>query len=308
MTDEHRLNLAQRINAVRKDVTYVQRTQGDRGNVVMQADVVKKIRPALVEHGVLFVPVDCEVLHRDFFKVPKSGGGERAVFYSQIIYTFRLINVDDPDDVIDVPVMAEALDDQDKGPGKAFTYASKYALLHALNIERGDDPDMDPVSFDLSTDPERASRIERVKVLAAAIEPADPDSVINAMLEAITKKFSRPIRSVVAVPLNVLDDYIVKMEERAGVEHEPRKNGTDEPRVEVLRYESLVRNTAESGVISEDDASVVVQAIMSKKGFTVESFKHDEEFEDISRRLNQMTPEAIKALAPAPVEPLELQS
>jgi hypothetical protein len=38
------------------------------------------------------------------------------------------------------------IDDSDKGPGKAISYAVKYALLKALGLETGDDPDEDQAS------------------------------------------------------------------------------------------------------------------------------------------------------------------
>jgi hypothetical protein len=50
------------------------------------------------------------------------------------------------------------IDDQDKGPGKAISYAVKYAYLKALCLESGDDPDedQDSISQPSITDMRRA--------------------------------------------------------------------------------------------------------------------------------------------------------
>ena len=58
----------------------------------------------------------------------------------------RFANVDEPTDFIDVPSFGYGVDPQDKGPGKAMSYAVKYALLKALGLETGDDADHDNVN------------------------------------------------------------------------------------------------------------------------------------------------------------------
>jgi hypothetical protein len=57
----------------------------------------------------------------------------------------RFANIDDPQDFIDVESCGHGIDTQDKGPGKAQSYAVKYALLKALGLETGDDADHDSI-------------------------------------------------------------------------------------------------------------------------------------------------------------------
>ena len=54
---------------------------------------------------------------------------------------YRFVNTDDPTDFIETTTFAEGIDSQDKGSGKAMTYADKYALMKAYKISTGDDPD-----------------------------------------------------------------------------------------------------------------------------------------------------------------------
>lgn len=123
--------LLQRLNAVQREVDYVQKEkrQGMRYSIVSHDAVTAKVRPALVQHGVIYFPVACSYEQH----------GNRT----QCTMVVRFANVDDASDYIDVPSFGFGIDDQDKGPGKAMSYAVKYALLKALGMETGDDPDYD---------------------------------------------------------------------------------------------------------------------------------------------------------------------
>lgn len=125
------LTLLQRLNAVMRDVSYVQKDKkiavGSGYMVVTHDAVTAKVRPALVEHGVFYYPHTME--HRQ--------EGNRT----EITMTVRFVNIDDGEDFIDVPCLGYGIDQGDKGPGKAASYAFKYALLKALGLETGEDAD-----------------------------------------------------------------------------------------------------------------------------------------------------------------------
>ena len=54
---------------------------------------------------------------------------------------YRFVNIEKPEEFIDITTYGDGVDSQDKAPGKAMTYADKYALLKAYKIITGDDPD-----------------------------------------------------------------------------------------------------------------------------------------------------------------------
>lgn len=125
------MNLHQRIAKAMEKVTYVQKDkkQGMRYSIVSHDVVTAKVRPALLEAGVIYYPVD--VKHEQV--------GNRT----QCAMTLCFANIDEPSDNILVQSFGYGIDEQDKGPGKAMSYAVKYALLKTLGLETGDDPDMD---------------------------------------------------------------------------------------------------------------------------------------------------------------------
>jgi len=125
-------NIAQRLNAVMAEVDYVQKErpkQGMQYSYVSHDAVTKLVRPILQAHGIVYYPRD---LH-----VSQNGNRTEAVF------TVRFENMDDRSDYIDVATFGYGVDGQDKGPGKAMSYGVKYALLKALGLETGDDPERD---------------------------------------------------------------------------------------------------------------------------------------------------------------------
>ena len=65
-----------------------------------------------------------------------------SITYADIVkMTVRIINLDKPEEYIEVESFGRGLDSGDKGFGKASTYARKYALLNAYKIATGEDPD-----------------------------------------------------------------------------------------------------------------------------------------------------------------------
>lgn len=125
------MNLHQRLAKAMQKVTYIQKDkkQGMRYSIVSHDAVTAKVRPALLEAGIVYYPT--RVQHEQI--------GNRT----QCSMSVRFVNIDETTDFIDVETFGYGIDDQDKGPGKAMSYAVKYALLKTLGLETGDDPDMD---------------------------------------------------------------------------------------------------------------------------------------------------------------------
>ncbi len=130
-------NIHQRLHAAMKKVEYVQKEdkkQGIQYRFVSHDAVTAAVRPHLVEEGVIYYPQNM---------VTKVDGNR-----TEANFDVRFVNVDDPSDYIDVPTFGYGIDQQDKGPGKAISYGVKYALLKALGLETGDDPERDSISHE----------------------------------------------------------------------------------------------------------------------------------------------------------------
>lgn len=128
-------NIYQRIHAVMKEVDYVQKTKPKDGGMkyssVSHDTVTAAIRPHLVDQGVIYFPQNL---------VYKQDGNR-----TEVTLDIHFICADNPEDKLVVPSFGFGIDNQDKGPGKAVSYAIKYALLKTFGLETGDDPENDNI-------------------------------------------------------------------------------------------------------------------------------------------------------------------
>jgi hypothetical protein len=91
--------------------------------------VMAAVRPHLVEVGLVVLPT---VTNR-------VQDGNRT----EVDLSIAIINCDSPDQRVELNYFGYGIDGQDKGPGKAISYAVKYALLKSFSLDTGDDPEND---------------------------------------------------------------------------------------------------------------------------------------------------------------------
>ncbi len=137
------LNIHQRINAVMAEWTYVKKSKvikNRKGEVMFKVvghdDVTALVHPLLVKHGINVIPsqesLAPEVLKVDYY------GKEQIVNRERLEVIFEWINIDKPEDIYRQKWISYGVDDSDKGPGKAMTYAQRGAVLKTLHIETGE--------------------------------------------------------------------------------------------------------------------------------------------------------------------------
>jgi len=154
------MNLFQRISAVMKDVEYLAKDDsvetggGKSYRAISEEKVTSVIRASLIKNGIVIIPVSIEHARTDerviaFDKYAKKDV-ERVNRISSADVTYRIQNIDEPADFILAVSAGTGVDTQDKGIGKALTYAYKYLLLRTFAIPTGDDPDK--VSSDVYTE------------------------------------------------------------------------------------------------------------------------------------------------------------
>lgn len=128
------LNIYQKMHKVMAAVSYVQKEDKKVNNqytFVSHDAVTAKLRPAFLENGILVLPT-VDTMKQD---------GNRT----EVKLDVEFINIDQPEERIKITSIGFGIDPQDKGPGKAVSYAFKYALLKAFCLETGDDPEKDQI-------------------------------------------------------------------------------------------------------------------------------------------------------------------
>lgn len=135
-------NIHQRILFVMSKISYIQKDDKKVNNMyrfISHDSVCGAIHPVLVEAGITAIPT-IKLITQD---------GDRT----SVVLVTRFTNVDDPKDFVDVEMAGYGIGKDDKGPGKAISYAYKYTLLKTFVLETGEDPDYDQAPQPAKTQP-----------------------------------------------------------------------------------------------------------------------------------------------------------
>lgn len=132
------MNLYQKINEVKKAVSYVKKDAdvGGKYKAVSHDAVIASVRDAMIEHGIhATAPSLLESTVVETGMATRSGA---PIIRYEALYEIAFINTDDPTERDVVNIEAHANDEGDKAPGKAMSYAKKYAILKQFDIETGE--------------------------------------------------------------------------------------------------------------------------------------------------------------------------
>lgn len=146
------MNLYEKLSAITSELSAVAKNlrvgEGKSSyKATGEADVLAAVKPLEAKYKVYSYPAERKILESDVMTKKKVYNGnetETSQFFMRIETTYRFVNVEKPEEFIDVTTYGDGIDAADKAPGKAMTYGDKYALLKAYKIITGDDPDQNP--------------------------------------------------------------------------------------------------------------------------------------------------------------------
>jgi len=174
-----KLNLFQRINAVREKIDYIKKDkQVQTYKAVSHDQVTALVRDHLVNFGVVVYPNLVSSTTVDTGDKTSKG---TPIIRVEAVYEFVFVNIDDPADKFTASVSAHANDQGDKAPGKALSYAKKAVILKVFEIETGEDDESRYQSFDVDdwiTDIQTAQSITELQqsyndAIGAALKAKD---------------------------------------------------------------------------------------------------------------------------------------
>jgi hypothetical protein len=129
------LNIYQRINEVEKEVQYIQKDASVQGYKAVTHDMVTaKVRDSLIRQGIVVLT---DQRFSSVSPVGETKNGTPIIRY-EAWYEVSFVNMDKPEDRISLRVESHANDQGDKAPGKAMSYAVKYAMLKIFSLETGE--------------------------------------------------------------------------------------------------------------------------------------------------------------------------
>lgn len=144
-----KMNIYEKMSCITNEITRVAKNLSvgvgkSSYKAVGEADVLAAIKPIEEKYGVYSYPCSRNIVEANVLTSTSTYNGEvteKNSMFLRVETTYRFVNINNPSEYIDVVTYGDGVDSQDKAPGKAMTYADKYALLKAYKIETGDDPD-----------------------------------------------------------------------------------------------------------------------------------------------------------------------
>ncbi len=140
------MNIYQRLAKITEELGVVEKGLEVKVNktsgykAVSERDILDAVKPLEAKYGVYSYPVERNITDRDVL-VKENDYGKTNTLFMRLETTYRFVNIDKPEEFVETIVYGDGLDTGDKAPGKAMTYADKYALMKAYKISTGDDPD-----------------------------------------------------------------------------------------------------------------------------------------------------------------------
>lgn len=145
-----KLNIFEKMNLITSEIGVIEKnlkievTKTRSYKAVSERDVLDGIKPLENKYRVYSYPVGREIISTDTLTKETEYNGNKTTtnsLFMRIKTTYRFVNIDKPTDYIETTVWGDGIDTGDKAPGKAMTYADKYALMKAYKLSTGDDPD-----------------------------------------------------------------------------------------------------------------------------------------------------------------------
>ena len=189
-------NLHQKMLEVMKSIEYLNKDdhvsyKNTNYRAMSEEKVTTTVRAELIKQGLVVYPIKQDVSQDGIITTTNT--------------TYRMVNVDDPLDYIDIVSSGQGADTQDKGVGKAMTYSFKYLLLRTFAIPTGEDPDK--IASAQIDDEEKRAEIKRL------IEQTDTDTA--KYLYSMGQHFKKEFRSVDAMSGKELDYSLMKIRDKA---------------------------------------------------------------------------------------------
>ena len=150
------MNIYQRINAVMTQVEYVRKdvtiTGGGNYKAVSHDMVLAVLRRSMVDNGIVTV---VKQTSGDILQMRDLEKNIKMHLYSAT-YEISFVNMDEPKEFVTVIFNSHAADNGDKAPGKAASYAIKYAMLKTFGLETGENDESRTAEVHLYTEIQKA--------------------------------------------------------------------------------------------------------------------------------------------------------
>lgn len=145
------MNIYEKLSAITTELSAVAKNLEvgvgkSKYNAVGEADVLRAVKPLEAKYKVYSYPysrtiIESGTLENETIDYKTEEKITKRNLFERIETVYRFVNIENPEEFIDITSYGDGIDSQDKSVGKAMTYADKYALLKAYKIITGEDTD-----------------------------------------------------------------------------------------------------------------------------------------------------------------------
>lgn len=143
---EGKTKILEALAKLQREVEFIPKERRDNLNyeIVSYDGLLDEVRDKALANGLMLIPskchqTNCSPYERQGKSYNNAPPASVHMKYDSYVFDFTVWHVSGESLTVSVP--AVGVDEQDKGPGKAITYAAKSAWLQLLMLKRGDDPD-----------------------------------------------------------------------------------------------------------------------------------------------------------------------
>ena len=204
------LNIYERMSLITDEIGVViknlkvQVTKTASYNAVSERDILDNVKPIEKKYRVYSYPVERNIVDSDVL-IKKTDYGESASLYMRLEITYRFVNMDKPEEFIDIKTYGDGIDTGDKAPGKAMTYGDKYALMKAYKISTGDDHDKEPSPEGGYTKEKKKASPKQIDLLENYFDDLGDEEALDKFL----KKYN--IEKLEDLPMSKASEIISKI-------------------------------------------------------------------------------------------------
>lgn len=142
------MNIYEKMGAATAEIARVPKnllvgTGKNQYHAVAEADILKAVKEVEQKYKIFSFPFSHEIAESHVI-ITKNDYGEKESQFVRIKAVYRFVDMENPAEYVEVTAYGDGVDSLDKAPGKATTYADKYALMKAYKVETGDDTDRTP--------------------------------------------------------------------------------------------------------------------------------------------------------------------
>ena len=207
-----KLNIYEKMSCITTAIKPVEKkldiaiTKNKSYKAVSERDVIDNIKPIESLYRVYSYPIKREIVENEVFTKETEYGVANTLFL-RLKTIYRFVNLDLPEEFIDIETYGDGLDTGDKAPGKAMTYADKYALLKAYKVSTGSENDEETVSLEGYSNNVKLASPKQVKMLSEYYTGENLDILltknnINSIEELPMAKASELISSIIKKGIN----------------------------------------------------------------------------------------------------------